>query len=253
VTLGRVEKMSKSKKNVVDPNILLDKYGADTTRFFCLFAAPPERDLEWSEQGVEGGFRFLNRVWRLAFGVMDAIRDVNPYSGGLDNLSGKNKELFKKSHQTIKKVTTDIEDRFHFNTAISAIMELFNTMSGIEIHREDAEQTAVMRFAMESLTILLSPVVPHFAEELWEALGHKSSVLLASWPSYLDEALEKDELLIVVQVNGKLRSRFKVEVDADDSTIKEMALADERIKKFINAKPIKKVIVVGKKLVNIVI
>ena len=253
VTLGRVEKMSKSKKNVVDPNILLDKYGADTTRFFCLFAAPPERDLEWSEQGVEGGFRFLNRVWRSVVDVMDTIKDVAAYDGNPDNLDGQSRELYKKAHQTIKKVTGDIEDRFHFNTAISAIMELFNTMSAIEMQEDDPRQAAVMRFTVETLGLLLSPIVPHFAEELWEALGYRSSILLAAWPSYRGEALEKDELLIVIQVNGKLRSRFNVDVDADDETIRQKALADEKVQKFIAGKDIKKVIVVKHKLVNIVV
>jgi leucyl-tRNA synthetase len=253
IALGRVEKMSKSKKNVVDPNILLDKYGADTTRFFCLFAAPPERDLEWSEQGVDGGFRFLNRVWRLAANVMGSIQGVQAFDGSPDDLHGRIRELYKKNHQTIKKVGNDIEDRFHFNTAISAIMELFNTMSAVELEKDNAQQAAVMRSAMETLVLLLSPIVPHFAEELWEALGYTSSILLAPWPVYREDALEKDELLIVVQVNGKLRSRFSVAVSTKDETIKELALADEKVKKFIDGKSIKKVIVVKKKLVNIVV
>ena len=252
-TLGRVEKMSKSKKNVIDPNILLEKYGADTTRFFCLFAAPPERDLEWSEQGVEGGHRFLNRVWRLATERMDRIKDVSAFDGSPATLEGAIRELYKKTHQTIMKVTRDIEERYHFNTAISAIMELFNTMSGIEGANNNAEQDRVMRFAMESLTLLLAPIVPHFAEELWETLGNTSSVLLSKWPSFLEEALEKDELVIVVQVNGKLRGKFSVATDAAEETIKQMALDDERVKKFTNAKEIKKVIYVKGKLVNIVV
>jgi leucyl-tRNA synthetase len=253
VTLGRVEKMSKSKKNVIDPNILLDKYGADTTRFFCLFAAPPERDLEWSEQGVEGGYRFLNRVWRLAAEVIEMVKDVKPFDGKLDDLNNTLRELYKKTHQTIHKVTRDIEDRFHFNTAISAVMELFNTMGAIDTKEIPRDQLPVMRFAVESLALLLSPIVPHFAEELWEALGNQSSILLAPWPDYREDALEKDELLIVIQVNGKLRSRFQVPTDTEDNTIKEMALADDRIQKFIDGHQIKKVIVVKNKLVNIVI
>jgi leucyl-tRNA synthetase len=253
VMVGRVEKMSKSKKNVIDPNILLDKYGADTTRFFCLFAAPPERDLEWSEQGVEGGFRFLNRVWRLAAVVMDGIKDVQPYEGDLDGLDDTLRELYRKTHQTIKRVTRDIEDRFHFNTAISAVMELFNTMSALDMQKHHGEQLSVMRFAMESLTLLLSPIVPHFSEELWKALGHRSSVLLAPWPQYREGALQEDELLIVVQVNGKLRSRFQVATDTAEKTIKERALTDERVQKFIGGKVIRKVIVVKNKLVNIVV
>ena len=253
VTVGRVEKMSKSKKNVIDPNTLIDKYGADTTRFFCLFAAPPERDLEWSEQGVEGGYRFLKRIWRLAAGLMDRIKDVPAFDGNFDKLDNTVRPLFQKTHQTIHKVTRDIEDRFHFNTAVSAVMELFNTMSGIDIKKISNDQLPVMRLAMESLVLLLSPVVPHFAEELWAELGHESSVLLAPWPQYREDALVKDELLIVVQVNGKLRSRFQVATDTDEETIKEMALSDERIEKFIDGKEIKKVIVVKNKLVNIVI
>ncbi|MBW2428571.1 MAG: leucine--tRNA ligase [Deltaproteobacteria bacterium] len=253
VTIGRVEKMSKSKKNVIDPNILLDKYGADTTRFFCLFAAPPERDLEWSEQGVEGGFRFLNRVWRLASVLMDTIKDVKSFDGNPDSLDSELRELYRKTHQTIHKVTKDIEDRFHFNTAISAIMELFNTLSAADLKNDHRAKLPVLRFAMESITLLLAPIVPHYAEELWEALGNQSSVLLAAWPQFREDALEKDVLLIVVQVNGKLRSRFQAPADADDASIKEMALADERIQKFIGDKEIKKVIVVKNKLVNIVI
>ena len=251
--VGRVEKMSKSKKNVIDPNILLEKFGADTTRLFCLFAAPPERDLEWSEQGVEGGYRFLNRVWRLALNWESLIRNAKPFNGSPEQLEGDSRALFKKNHATIKKVTRDIEDRFHFNTAISAIMELVNTMYGIDFADKNAQNIEVMRLSMESVALLLSPIVPHFSEELWEALGFDTSILMASWPSYREDALIKDELLIVVQVNGKLRSKFHVDADAGDDTLKEMALADERVLKFIDGKPIKKIIVVKEKLVNIVV
>ncbi len=253
VEVGRIEKMSKSKKNVIDPNVLLERYGADTTRLFCLFAAPPERDLEWSDQGVDGGYRFLNRVWRLAKSWMDSIMGVKPFDGTPDKLEGKNRNLYKKTHETIKKVTRDIEDRFHFNTAISSVMELVNIMYGIDLEEKGTEQTGVMRFAMESVILLLSPIVPHFTEELWHSLGYESSILLAPWPSYREDALLKDDLLIVVQINGKLRSRFNISADADDNMIKERALSDERVKNFINDKPIKKVIVVKKKLVNIVV
>jgi len=251
--VGRVEKMSKSKKNVIDPNILLEKFGADTTRLFCLFAAPPERDLEWSEQGVEGGYRFLNRVWRLALNWEGLIRDARPFNGKPDQLEGDTRALFKKNHATIKKVTRDIEDRFHFNTAISAVMELVNTMYGIDPADKNPQKIEVMRLSMESVALLLSPIVPHFAEELWEAIGFDTSILLASWPSYREDALVKDEFLIVVQVNGKLRSKFYVDADEDDDAVKEKALSDERVLKFIDDKPIKKIIVVKGKLVNIVV
>jgi len=252
VTTGRVEKMSKSKKNVIDPNILLDKYGADTTRLFCLFAAPPERDLEWSEQGVEGGFRFLNRVWRFAAKYLDVLKDANPYEKGPEGLSGPTKDLYKKAHETIQRVTRDIEDRFHFNTAISAVMELVNTLYGSEKAASESQWPSVARFAMESVILLLSPIVPHFCEEIWFKMGHAERILLAPWPEYRDDALVKDDLLIVVQVNGKVRSRFNVQGDASDAMIQEKALSDERAMKFVQGKPIKKVIVVKKKLVNIV-
>ncbi|OGP56756.1 MAG: leucine--tRNA ligase [Deltaproteobacteria bacterium RBG_13_49_15] len=253
VNLGRVEKMSKSKKNVIDPNTLLDRYGADTTRLFCLFAAPPERDLEWSEQGVEGGARFLNRLWRLASGWMAMIRETDPFTGNPDQLQGEIRDLYKKAHQTIAKVTQDIEDRFHFNTAISIVMELVNAMYGIHPEKSEPGKAAVMRFVMETVITLLSPIVPHLAEELWEALGHEKSILLAPWPRYRNEALVQDDLLIVVQINGKVRSRFRVGSDTNEQAIRDRALNDERVAGYIGEKPVKKVILVKKKLVNIVI
>jgi leucyl-tRNA synthetase len=253
VSIGRVEKMSKSKKNVIDPTILLEKYGADTTRLFCLFAAPPERDLEWSEQGVEGGFRFLSRVWRLAYVCMPNIKDVQPYAGSAEGLENEIKTLFAKIHETIKRVTRDIENRFHFNTAISAIMELVNVMQGVESLSDIPKKDQVIRFGMETIALLLSPIVPHFAEELWEAMGNEPSVNSMSWPTYREDVLVKDEFLIVVQVNGKVRSRFNVSADATEEQIKRIALSDERTLHFVNGNPIKKVIVVKQKLVNIVV
>ena len=255
VTVGRVEKMSKSKKNVIDPNLLLDRYGADTTRLFCLFAAPPERDLEWSEQGVEGGARFLNRVWRLAAGLMDGVRDVKPYTGALEALPPDLRTVFKHGHHTIERVTRDIDRRFHFNTAISAVMELVNAVSGMTCAPDDAvpEKGPVMRFVMETIVLLLAPIVPHFCEELWAAMGNGESVLLASWPDYREDALVQEELTVVVQVNGKLRGKFTAAADTDDKTLEGLALADGNAQKFIADKPIRKVIVVKKKLVNIVV
>jgi len=253
VVVGRIEKMSKSKKNVIEPDALLEKYGADVTRLFCLFAAPPEKDLEWSDQGVEGGFRFLNRIWRLARNWMDRISAVKPYAGSVDDLAPDLKALYKTTHLTIKRVTNDIEERYHFNTAISAVMELANASYGIDPSLKDPLAAPVMRFAIESIVLLLSPIVPHLCEELWQLIGHQESILLAPWPGFSEDALRKDDLLIVVQVNGKLRSRFHVSADADDETIERMALADERVKKFTGDKPIKRVIVVKRKLVNIVV
>jgi leucyl-tRNA synthetase len=245
--------MSKSKKNVIDPNMLLNQYGADTTRLFCLFAAPPERDLEWSEQGVEGGYRFLNRVWRLVWQWRAAVEGVPPFDGDDAVLAPPVRELFKKAHQVTHKVTRDIEERFHFNTAISAVMELVNTASGEAVQARSEAEAGVVRLALERIALLLSPIVPHFAEEIWEQLGHAPSILQAPWPSYREDALTHDEWVIVVQVNGKLRSRLTVDAGTDKTTIQAMALADERARKFVGDKPVRKVIVVPGKLVNIVV
>lgn len=252
VAIGRVEKMSKSKKNVVDPHTLLEKYGADTTRLFCLFASPPERSLEWNEQGVDGSYRFLNRVWRLCAAWMPYIRHVAAFDEAMVELDPELRELYKKIHQTIFKVTSDIEDRFHFNTAISAVMELVNMLYGFSVDDKSHVKTRLFRLAIESVVLLLSPVTPHIAEEIWSELGN-ASIFTASWPVHCPEALVKEMLLVVVQVNGKLRSKFSVAVDADDDVIEQMALSDERVKKMIDGKPIRKVVVVQKKLVNIVI
>jgi leucyl-tRNA synthetase len=253
IAIGRVEKMSKSKKNVIDPNVLLDQYGADTTRLFCLFAAPPERDLEWSDQGVEGSYRFLQRVWRLAERWQSPLSGCQSMPDNSQDLKAPHKELFRKTHATIKRVTQDIEERFHFNTVISAVMELVNTMQAIDAADADHAGRAAMRFALETTVLLLSPIVPHFCEELWENLGHEQSALLSPWPTYDDAATVKDDVEVVVQVNGKLRSRFSAPTDADESQLKQAALDDERIVRFIDGKPIIKVIVVKNKLVNIVV
>jgi leucyl-tRNA synthetase len=253
VAVGRVEKMSKSKKNVIDPNILLEKYGADTTRLFCLFAAPPERDLEWSDQGVDGGFRFLNRVWRLARTWIEVIMDEPAYVERPQELKGDLRDLYKKTHQTIQKVTRDIEERFHFNTAISAVMELVNSMYTIDRAGNDPLAASVMRQAFETTARLLAPIVPHFSEELWAIMGNSPSIVDQPWPSHREDALVEDDFLIVIQVNGKLRGRLTVGVDADEAHIKKMALEDDRVQQFVRDKPIKKAIYVKNKLVNFVV
>jgi leucyl-tRNA synthetase len=253
VEVGRIEKMSKSRRNVVDPNILIEKYGADTLRLFCLFAAPPERDLDWSDQGVEGAYRFLKRVWRLVADHVADIRGVEPFDGDRA-VTGDLRTLYRKTHVTIKRVTNDIETRFHFNTAISAVMELVNTIQAVRDRiLLTPEGTSVLRLALETVIVLLSPIVPHLAEELWEAMGCSGSVLEAAWPTYREEAIAEDEILMVVQVNGKVRSRFHISVDADEQAIKAAALADDRIVARIAGRAVKRVIVVQNKLVNIVV
>jgi leucyl-tRNA synthetase len=246
--------MSKSKRNVVDPEDLIDRYGADTVRMFCLFASPPERDLEWSDQGVEGSFRFLNRVWRLILEHLDAIKEVSAYSGS-EALVGSLRDLERKIHQTIKKVTTDIEDRFHFNTAISAVMELVNDLSKYLAGNDEKDMLAwsVVREAVETTVILLSPVVPHIAEELWQILGQEGNLIDVRWPIHRAEALEVEQKMIVLQVNGKVRSRIHVSASINQKEMEAEALKDERVKQFIGEKKVKKVIVVKDKLVNVVV
>ncbi|MBW2048211.1 MAG: leucine--tRNA ligase [Deltaproteobacteria bacterium] len=254
IITGNIVKMSKSKKNVVDPQGLIERYGADTVRMFCLFASPPDKDLEWSDQGVEGSYRFLNRVWRLVNTHIEKIRGVRPFDGKAA-LSGRSRSLFRKTHETIKKVTEDIENRFHFNTAISAVMELINELNQFLNSGEEIDETdwSVAREAVEAAVILLFPVVPHITEELWHMLGHDDSLLKVPWPSHNESALQTETRLIVLQVNGKVRSRIQVPAAYGPKEIEREALVDERIRRFVGEKPIKKVIVVQNKLVNVVV
>ena len=244
-------KMSKSKGNVVDPNKLIHEYGADTVRLFSLFAAPPERDLEWSDQGVEGASRFLNRVYRYVEGHKEVLLAAqNGLPDALDNTSRK---LHRKTHQTIRKVTQDLESDFHFNTAISAVMELVNMMIGFS---SDESQSAVhpsaIKEAVATTLTLLYPMTPHFCSELWERTGNTDPLDVMPWPSYDREAAKEDEITIVLQVNGKVRSRLLVDPAIEDDVLKEMAMQDDKVQKFVAGKPIRKVIVVPKKLVNVV-
>ena len=254
IELGGSVKMSKSTKNVIDPQELLDQYGADTVRMFCLFASPPERDLEWSDEGVEGAWRFLNRVWRLIEENRELLSRTEAYEGGLE-LSPDLKEIHRKTHQTIRKVTEDIEDRFHFNTAISAIMELLNKINQFLNNSKEIPEAAwsVVREAVDTMVVLLYPVVPHITEELWGALGHTQSLATVSWPAYKEAALEKESRLVVIQVNGKVRSRMEIPVSLAEEEIQDQALRDKRIQSFIGDREVKRVIVVQKKLVNVVV
>jgi leucyl-tRNA synthetase len=253
IIIGKTEKMSKSLKNVVDPDYLILRYGVDTARIFCLFAAPPEKDLEWSDQGVEGSFRFLNRTWRIVMDYLEAIKDLPPFYGP-DTLEGDLKSLRRKTHQTIKKVSRDIEDRFHFNTAISAVMELVNTLYQVPRPSDDDRKAlSVIRETVESILLLLNPIVPHFAEELWALLGCRDYLVDAAWPGYDHAVATEEEITIVIQVNGKVRSRITVAADEDENTVKSQALADEKVIRFLEGKTIVNEVYIPKKLVNIVV
>lgn len=249
MVLKEGSKMSKTKGNVVSPEEIINTYGADTARLFILFASPPERDLEWSDQGVEGSYRFLNRVWRLVMEYADRIKEV-PLSDQHGELDGEARQVYFKTHATIKKVTDDIQERFNFNTAVSAIMELTNTLNAYRDH--PAPNMAVVKEGIVNLLLLLSPFSPHIAEEMWEAIGFKESIHLQKWPEYKPDALVQDELEIVVQISGRVRDRITVPASASEEEQRERALASERIKPLLKDKTVQKVIIVPGKLVNIV-
>jgi leucyl-tRNA synthetase len=262
ILVGRTEKMSKSKKNVIDPDEIVERYGADTARLFILFASPPERDLEWSESGVEGAFRFLNRLYRL-FGGMeelfgryrDRLEDHERETAAGPKRNGLQGEILHVVHRTIKKVSEDIETRFHFNTAIAAIMEMVNFYYGLDTEAVQSDGDASLAYlsGLKKLLIILHPFVPHITEELWHRVGFTEFLLRQPWPEWIESYTEQDVVTIVVQINGKLRSRFDAPRDADRELLQEKALKDERIAGFIGDMSIAKTIVVPNKLVNIVV
>lgn len=241
-------KMSKSKGNIVSPEAIIDKFGADTARLFILFAAPPERDLEWNDQAVEGCYRFINRVWRLAYDYVQSRGGENAEAG---ELSRKDKDMRRLVHTTIKRVTDDAGTRFNFNTAISAIMELVN---GLYQYREVADYNkAVMAEAVDTLVLLLAPFIPHVTEELWQDLGHGESVHKQKWPVVDEAALVADEVTVIVQVNGKVRDKILMPVNLDKAETEKMVLAQPKIAEILTGKEVKKVVVVPNKLVNVVV
>lgn len=236
-------KMSKSKGNVVSPDELIAKYGADTVRLYTLFIGPPEKDAEWNDRGVEGAYRFLGRVWRFVTQV------GNWKIAGQGTVSAK--DLSRQTHETIKKVTDDLEGDFHFNTAISTIMELVNACYQFEVKSD--EDKKILLNAAESIILLLAPFVPHIAEELWQKLGHNRCVFKEPWPKYDTEALRKDEIEIVIQILGRVRAHITVPVNISEEELKKKVLEDKKVREWLDGKTVKKIIVVPKKLVNIVV
>ena len=241
-------KMSKSKGNTVDPQVLIEQYGADTARLFMMFAAPPEQSLEWSDAGVEGAHRFLKRLWKRVHGHVAMGR---PPALDVENLTDEQKALRRQVHETIRKCSQDIGQRFTFNTAIAAVMELLNAL--YKFPDAAPQDRAVIQEALETCVLLLAPIVPHICHSLWLALGHDAAVIDCAWPEADPEALRRDEIELVVQVNGKLRGRVAVAAGADRKTAEEAALANENVQRFIEGKAIVNVIVVPGRLVNIVV
>ncbi len=248
VTIGAVEKMSKSKNNGVDPQILIDRYGADTVRLYTMFAAPPDQALEWSDSAVEGAFRFLKSVWR-----MTVAHVAGGPAGPLDpaGLSSDLKALRRHIHETIVKVSDDVSRRYKFNTAIAAVMELVNHLG--RSAGDDAATRAVRQEGLDTVVLLLAPIVPHAAAVLWQALGHADEVTDAAWPVADEAALEREALDLVVQVNGRKRAVVAVAADADKAACEAAALADDNVKRFTAGKTVRKIIVVPGKLINIVV
>ena len=251
-------KMSKSKGNVVDPDDLIRRYGADTARLFSLFAAPPEKDLDWNDRGVEGASRFLNRVWRFVHANLPELTGAarTAAARAATGLSDGGRAFRRVVHETIRKVTHDIEHDFHFNTAISAVMELVNALHEFERTSLDemprAERSALLREAVETTLLLLGPVSPHITEEMWAALGHRESLFKQSWPEPDAGALARDEVEIVVQVDGRVRGRLTADAAAQEGEIREKALADGKVRPWLDGRQVAKVVVVPGRLVNIV-
>ncbi|MGH9341495.1 MAG: leucine--tRNA ligase [Acidobacteriota bacterium] len=242
-------KMSKSLGNVVEPDAIVQEYGADTLRLFIQFAAPPDRDLDWNEQGLEGCWRFLNRVWRLLHANREGIVDKVSNTAGVE-LSEAGRQLRRELHQTIRKVTDDLE-RLHQNTAIAAQMEFLNSL--YEYAAAGNVDAALMKEVLEMMALMLAPFAPHFAEEMWEVLGHSESLAHAPWPRYDPELAREETIEIIVQVNGKVRSRFSAAPGISKEEMEKRALEDEKVKEFPAGKAIRKVIVIPRKLVNIVV
>jgi leucyl-tRNA synthetase len=240
-------KMSKSLGNTVSPDQIVREYGADALRLFIQFCAPPEGELDWNQKGLEGCYRFLNRFWRMVLKSVPSIAEQTTSSG---ELSDRGRALRRKLHQTIRKVTEDLE-RVHQNTAVAAIMELLNSVYEY-VDREEPD-SSLMREVLDQMTLLLSPFCPHIAEEVWQMLGHEDMLIYARWPEFDAELAREEEIQIVVQVNGKVRSKFNAAADISSEDLERRALEDERVQTFVEGKTVRKVIVVPKKLVNLVI
>ncbi len=249
--IGENAKMSKSKGNVVDPEEAIEKYGADTVRLYILFAAPPEQDFEWTEEGIQGAYRFLNRLWNFVVEREGLLREVRYTREELKSAEGKAKDLRRLVHQTIRDYQTDMEKRFQLNTAIAKLMKLFNEISSFEIRNEMDRK--VLKEAVEVLLLLLSPIAPHICEELWHRIGKETLIVRENFPEVDEEALKAEEVEIPVQINGKLRAKVRIPFGAEEDVVKSAVLDNEKVKNYIDGKRIRKFIYVKNKLVNIVL
>jgi leucyl-tRNA synthetase len=255
---------------VVDPDDMIAKYGADALRLYVMFVAPPEKEVEWTDAGLEGAFRFLMRVWRFVQLWRDAVAAAPVFSGGAAGLTDAERALRRKTHDTIRRVTQDLDPRVHLNTVVSALMELVNdlylfseqhTTTGTPARRADGavaagerlETLAVLKEAIEAVVLMLSPFTPHMAEELWEQLAHEGGIVFAPWPVFDPDVARADEVVIPVQVNGKVRGRVTVSADCTEDDIRAAALADPAVASHMQGRTVVKVIVAKGRLVSVVV
>lgn len=244
--------MSKSKGNIVGLEEMLDAYGADTARLFTLFASPPDRDFEWSEQGVEGASRFLGRIWRLVYEFQGELGFSDNAQPDMSCLNSEEKEMRRKVHATLKKVTQDV-DRYSFNTAVAGVMELVNSLYQFrDVARTRTEAMGVMQEAIEIVLLMLAPFAPHITEELWHEVGHNGSIHEESWPAADESALVQAESEIVIQVNGRVRDRMRVPKGKDSEYLRQAAFGRDRVKELVEDKGIRDVFIVPERLINIV-
>ena len=251
--------MSKSKGNVVDPDDMMQKFGADALRLYVMFVAPPEKEIEWSDAGLEGSWRFLARIWRFVDQWSDQVKQAAPMThAGANSFDPAEKKLRRKTHDTIRRVTVDVEQRIHLNTAVSALMELVNDLYAFGDAAQKAqtvrpESLAALREAIEALIVMMSPFAPHTAEELWDMTGHTAGIEETTWPSFDEQVAKAEEIVVVVQVNGKVRGRLTVAAETPESELRERALSDPAVRPHIEGKTIKSVVVVKGKLINVVV
>ncbi len=249
--IGEIAKMSKSKGNIVDPEEAVERYGADTVRLYILFAGPPQQDFEWTEEGIQGAYRFLNRLWNFITEREEDLRNADDSPARLKSVEGKGKELRREIHTCLSAYLRDMEERYQFNTAIAQAMKLLGHL--MDFKPSDEKDMGVLKEGVKILLLMLAPITPHICEELWHRLGFEGLIVEAPVPEVDQNALLREKIELPVQVNGKLRSRIVVDAEAGEEQVKETALSDEKVRKHINGKQVRKVIYIKGKLVNIVV